>query len=466
MRGRRSIRMWVVVWGAPLLACVGGCVAAGKPPAHFPPAPTYPPDHQYSLDELVELSIFRNPSLDVSRYAAEAVQGLVDQVKALWLPAVRYDFAATAYNNDLSYRVRAFHIATINVPLTSAYNITNNVALAQIVSTGGKRTSGLKQAKMFAALTKIDVLRQQDLVAYGVATFYQLVCLTNDIDAVLDDTLRRLRVFRQVAQNLNARGSLRASDLDTLEADLLVSELEQLQIAVRAGRQQAYAALKKTVGLSPEEPLELRQASLPALLTPQERLSVIAAAADGFLHRPENREVDLYARIRAEQVRFAKAAWAPNIAVFGTEIDITGDTNSILNAVDGLIAGIIIDVPIYDPARRARLREALGMEQAALALQREVEQLLTLEIDASAVEAQKALAIVLRAAEAKKLAADHYDASRQAYSRELIPASGVVTALGLDALAKAGYLQALFCYHNARANLKRAAADRETRYDY
>ena len=451
------------------LTCLGawGCAPDPKSPiAQFPPEPAYPRDHQYTLDELVELSLFRNASLDVSRYEAEAAQGLVDQVKALWLPTLRYDFAATAYNNDFNYRVRAYHIATINVPLTGAYNITNNFNLAQIVSTGGKRTSGLKQAKMFAAIKRIDVERQRDAVAYDVATYYQLVCLTNDIDAVLDDTLRRLRVFRQVAQGLNARGSLRASDLDFLEADFLVSELEQLQMAIRAGRQQAYAAMKQTVGLNPDEPLVIRSASLPPLVTPQERQSVIAAVVQGFLARPENKEVNLFTRIRAEQVKFAKAAWAPNIVVLGNEINVSGQPYAIFNAVDGLIAGILIDLPVYDPARRGRLREALGFEQAALAFQKQVEELITLEIDVTAIDAQRALATLLRAADARRVAADHYDAARQAYSRELIPASGVVVALGLDAVAKLGYLQALFSYHNAKAKLKRVTADRETPYGY
>lgn len=457
----------VLLPGLVLCATLAGCAATNKTPAvRFPPAPTYAPDHAYTLDELVNLSVFRNASLDVGRYEAEAAQGLVDQVKALWLPQVRYDFAATAYDNDLSYRTRLYHIAAISVPITGSFNMTNNVMLSEILMTGGKRTSGLKQAKMYAALKQIDVQRQLDSVACDVATYYQLIALTNDIDAVLEDALRRIRVFRQVSEQLNSGGSLRASNLDYLEADFFVSQIEQLQIAVRAGRQQAYAALKQAVGLQPDEPLLLRSASLPPLVTPLERQSVIAAIADGFLRRPGAKEVNLFARIRAEQVKFAKAAWAPNVAILGNEIDVTGVHNSILGALDGLIAGVVIDVPIYDPARRGRLREALGMEQAAVAFQRQVEQLITLEIDVTAVEAQKSLATVLHAAEAKRVAAEHFDASRQAYSRELIPASGVVTALGLDALARIGYLQALFNYHNAKAKLKRVTSDHELPYGY
>jgi outer membrane protein TolC len=467
MRAARNAHLLLITLLLPTVGWWAGCATARPPPvAPFPPAPSYPPDHEYTLDELIELSVHRNASLDVARYLAESAQGLVDQVKALWLPVVRYDFAATAYNNDFSYRVRAFHLATINVPLTGAYNIANTVSLGQIVTTGGKRTSGLKQAKMYAALLKADVLRQQDLVACEVATFYQLIGLTNDIDDVLDDALRRIRVFRQVAENLNARGSLRASILDSLEADLVVAELEQLQTALQAGRQQAYCALKQAVGLDPAEPLLLRRASLPPLVTPLERLSVIAAIVQGFLHRPENREVDLFARISAEQVRFAKAMWAPNVALVVSEANIVGNHNTILNAIDGLIAGILVDVPIYDAAHRAGLRQALGLEYAAAALQREVEQLLTVEIDVTAVEAQRAVAGLAAAQRAQRAAAEHEDAARQAYSRELIPASGVVTAIGLDALGNVGYLQALFSYHNARTRLRRVMADRETPYGY
>ena len=37
------------------------------------------------------VSVLRNAGLDVARYEAEAAQGLVDQVKSLWLPQLRFD---------------------------------------------------------------------------------------------------------------------------------------------------------------------------------------------------------------------------------------------------------------------------------------------------------------------------------------------------------------------------------------
>jgi outer membrane protein TolC len=432
----------------------------------LPPAPQRPADHLYTLDELILLSILRNPGLEAARYEAEAVQGVVDQVKSLWLPALRYDFAATAYNNDLSYRVRAYHLATINVPLTGAYNITNNFALAQIVATGGKRTSALKQAKMLAKLARLDILRKQDLVSLEVATLYYLVCLANDTDNVLEDMLRRMRVYRQVADNVTARGSLRSNRLNNLEADLVISEFEQLQIAVQGTRQQAYAALKQVVGLDPSEPMLLRSASLPPAVTPEEFVSAAKSVALGFMRRPENREVDLFAKIFAEQVRFAKAAWAPNVAFVLNEIDVTGNHNTILNALQGLIVGVIFDLPLYQPQRRGQLREALNLEQASLAIQHEVEQVITLDIQASAIHAQEALALWLHAAHAEQIAEDHFQTAREAYSRELIAAPPLVVALAVDAVGKIGNLTATFNYHVARANLRRATAERNVPYGH
>lgn len=432
----------------------------------LPPAPEYPPEHLYTLDELVQLSIYRNAGLDAARYEAEAVEGVVDQVKSLWLPALRYDFAATAYNNDLSYRVRAYHLATINVPLTGAYNIANNFALAQIVATGGKRTSGLKQAKMLAALARLDVLRTQDLVTFEVATLYYAVCLANDTDNVLEDTLRRMRVYRQVANNITARGSLRSNKLNNLEADLTITELEQLQIVVQGTRQKAYAALKQVVGLDPNEPMLLRSASLPPAITPEDFISAAQSVATGFVQRPETREVDLFAKIFAEQVRFAKAAWAPNVAFVLNEVDVTGNHNTILNAVQGLIAGVIVDLPLYQPARRGRLREALDLEQASLAIQHELEQIITLDIQATVIHAQEALAIWLHAAHAQQIAEEHFESAREAYSRELITAPNLVVALAVEAVGKIAYSTATFNYHLAQANLRRATAERDTPYGY
>jgi outer membrane protein TolC len=432
----------------------------------FPPAPRFPSDHQYTLDELIQLSVHRNAGLDVARHEAEAAQGLVDQVKALWLPSVRYDFAATAYDNDLNYKVRALHLATINVPLTGSFNIINSLNLSQIVATGGKRTSGLKQAKMYAAIKRLDVLRQQDAVAQDVTTYYQLVCLTSAIDAVLDDTVRRIRVFRQVAENLNQRGSLRASDLDYLQADYFVSQLDQFRLALQTGRHQAYTALKQTVGVGRDEQMLLKSVELPPAVTMPELVSAYASIVKGLLGRPETHEVDLFARLRAEQVNFAKAQYAPNVAFTFEAINTQGAHNTILNALDGLIAGFIVDVPIYDPARRGKLREALGLEQAALAFQRQVEELITLEIEVTAVECQRALVTVFQAERAERVAAAHYDAARQAYSRELVPASAVVTAIAFDMLAKIQHLQAVFAYENARAKLNRVTAEREAPYGH
>lgn len=466
---RRRGSPWLPVFaGMSLLAGCVGCAATGdrEVASVFPPGPQFAPDHEYALDELVTLAVHHNAALDVARYEAEAARGLVDQVKALWLPQLRYTFAAIAYDNDLNYEADAFGLATLNVPITGAYNIANALTAAQILSTGGKRTSGLKQAQAFAAIKRLEVQRLHDAVAFDVANYYHLLCLTNDLDGILEDALRRVRVFRQVAEQLNQRGSLRASSLDRLQADFFALQLEQLRIAVQAGRNQAYAALRQSIGLPRAQPLLLKQAELPPALTPQQIGSVYAKIAAGFVRRPEARQVDLFRTIREEQTKFAKAAWAPNIAFVGSAARIDGNNNTILGAIDGLIASIIVDVPIYDPARRGKLREALGLEQASVAFQRQVEELITLEIEVTAVEAQRALATTFKTARLLQTAADHYDAARQAYSRELVPASAVVTALAVDMLAKVQHHAALFSYHNGLARLKRVTADREAAYGY
>lgn len=453
---------------APLsMLAVAGCAA----PLHesgsvFPPAPAYSADHRYTLDELIGLSIHRNAELDVARYEAEAAQGIVDQVKSLWLPTIRYDFAATAYDNDFNYRASAFGVAHLNVPITGAYNITNTAAIGQILASGGKRTSGLKQAKMYAAIKKLDILRLQDKVALDVALYYNIVALTSEIDAVLEDTQRRMQVFRQVAQGQDARGSLHVTHMDALEADFFVAELEQARVAVQATRRQAYSALRQAVGVDHDEPLMLASTSLPPALTPEQIKGVYQTIVLGFARRPELRMVDLFARLRAEQVNFAKAAWAPNVAFLGSFVNVAGNNNSIVGAIDGLIAGLVIDWPIYDPARRARLREALGMEQAAAAFQRQVEELVTLEIETTAVECQRALVTVFKSARALEIAGEHYDVTRQAFSHNIVPASSVAIALGVDMFAKVQHLAALFTYQQDRALLRRVTADRESALGY
>lgn len=448
--------------GAGLLA---GC-ASPAPRVSFPPPPQYPPEHAYTLDELIQLSVYRNASLDVARYEAEAAEGLVDQVKSLWLPQLRLNALATAYDNDLTYETRAFNLASLRIPLTGTYNVIHSLTLTQILYSSGKRGSGLKQARMFAAIKQLEILRLQDKIAYDVATYYQLVCVTDELDRILEDAERRVRVFRQLAEELVAHGSLRGNRLDGLLADFFVAQIVQLRSAIQGGRQQAYLALRQAVGVEFGEPLLLRSTTLPPAVSLNDLAGIYATLATGFAQRPENQQVDLFAKLRAEQTEFAKKMFAPNVAFIGTATDAQGSGNSILGSVDGLIAGLLIDVPLYDASQRGRLREALGLEHASAAFQKQVEQLISLEIEVTAIEAHKALANVFASGRALRTAAEHYEATREAYSRELAPANAVVTAIALDMLAKAQDVQAQFAFLNARAALRRVMAERETPHGY
>lgn len=289
-------------------------------------------------------------------------------------------------------------------------------------------------------------------------------CLTNEIDLILDDTLRRLRVFRQVAEQLNERGSLRASKLDSLQAGLLINELEQLRVLTQAGRQTAYAALKRAIGLNRDEPLILRDVTLPQPITYGEAVSVSAAIIKGFCGRPEPRQANLFAAIGREQVKFAKTLFYPTVATVDTFLDSQGRGNTILGAVDGLIVSLILDIPIYNPANRARLRAALYAERASEALRQLIEQLVVLEIETTALDAQRSLKTLLQSNRTRELAAEHERAARQAYTRELVPASDVIVAIGLNAFVRVQHATAVFAYHSARARLNRVTANREARY--
>ncbi len=156
----------------------------------------------------------------------------------------------------------------------------------------------------------------------------------------------------------------------------------------------------------------------------------------------------------------------PNIAMIGTYNDTQGNKSSVLGAIQGLFTSLILDIPIYDPARRGKLREALGLEKASQAFQRQVEELITLQVEVTAIDVQKAIATLIKAVQARQTAGEYYQAARQGYSRELVPASDVVTAIALDMIARLQHLRSLYAFHNAKARLRRVAADREVKYGH
>ena len=219
----------------------------------------------------------------------------------------------------------------------------------------------------------------------------------------------------------------------------MVSQLEQLRVATQAGRYAAYETLKKFVGFDRDQNLLLRDAHLPPPLNASKAVNVTASIVRGFLCRAETREIDLVRKIAEEQVVFTKLLYAPNVALLGSYVDTQGNHHPILNAVDGLVVSLALDVPVYDPGNLARLRTALAVEQGAIALQHELEQLLQLETDVTTMELQRAVATLVKAAHSQDIARKHYYATRQAWSRDLVPALSLITAIGLDALARVEY---------------------------
>ena len=89
-------------------------------------------------------------------------------------------------------------------------------------------------------------------------------------------------------------------------------------------------------------------------------------------------------------------------------MDTQGNHHPILNAVDGLVVSLVLDVPVYDPGNLARLRTALAVEQGAIALQHELEQLLQLETDVTTMELQRAVATLVKAVHSQDIARKHY----------------------------------------------------------
>lgn len=451
--------------GFALVVC--GCASTGSPPAaRFPPPPTWPDDHEHSLDDLVELSIHHNAGLDAARYVAESTQGLIDQVKALWLPMFRYDFAAVGYSNDINYKARILDLISVNVPLTGAYNLNSTASAWQILTTSGKRSSLLGQARRVGLLQKIQVLQLQDAVAFDVANLYYLVCLAHETDNVLDAAIDRAAMLEQVLGARRRQGSLQVSTLDLLQAEMLVRQLRRQQIAARAARQQSYLALRTFVGVPPDRPLYLRSVQLPPLADRREVLSAAGTLARAFLARPEVYQAQLVVRILQEQVRFAKAGWGPNVGFLGAGTYTAGNHGAVLNALDGIAGKIVIDLPVYDPAARGRLRQMLGLEHASTALQRQVEEQIQLDIETARLEAEKTLAIVVQAAAARDAAIDRARLAHQAYAHHVLRADDVLQAIRTETDSRIDCLQALYAHHATRARLKRVLADRQVRYGH
>jgi outer membrane protein TolC len=382
-------------------------------------------------------------------YRAEEARGRARETRSALLPQVSASF---------SDGQRTFNTATFGIPLPGRNPAGEIIGPVRTVDVRGRVVANLidpasfgryrtAQAAASGATADAAVVTNQS-AALATAAYVRTLRAEAQVSARAADSSLATELL-DIAQRQLQAGVGVALDVTRARAQLATTRAQL--IAARNERDRARLELSRTVGLSPNAKVILRDslaATKPA--APNEADAVAAAMQD----RPELQAAIAATETARRALRAARSERLPALGVFGDD----GKTSNTYTHLLGTYTyGLQVTVPIFQGFRTsARVQQQTAALHEAEARQRDVEQQVVTDVRSALLDLGASQEQLDAARERLSLGEQEVAQSRERFRAGVAGNADVITAqLNLDA-ARSQYIDALASLEMARVSLARA----------
>ena len=432
------------------------------------PAASPPPDlsRPLGVDECVALALGRSPAIGEAEARVREYQARLAEIQAVYYPKLQgLALLAPMFSVQLdrpgdidSYRYEWQEIGAWG-PYTSLQAI-----LAQPLYTFGRAEAGERAAAHLVEVQRARVREAQGVVAVEVHRFYHLRLHALAIQPALQQAQRLLATAQEEGQRSFAEATGKVTRADLAKLDYAGATLEKMLLTAQTGATLALAALKHTLALPADAPLQLADATLPQIDEGQplpELAELLQVAAQQC---PEWAQLDHGRRAALSWEEAERLAKWPVVAVAGqlraswtpTRHDSPNPYhNDPYNELFGGV-GLALQFDI-DPAKAsARARQAAATGEQVDALRRFAETGIPMQVRLAHQTLAQQRATVGLDARAERAARKWMTFAGAAYSTGTGEAKDLIEGLVAYLQAKAALYEGLAKYWIARAELDRA----------
>lgn len=407
-----------------------------------------------TLDKSISFALSQNPSYLATQQGVDAAQAQVRYAAAQFFPT--FD-AAGLQNLDKKVFVLDFpslipggRAQRIPFDFTKTYQFTLNFTLP--LFTGGRLTSGYKQAKYNLLATEEGVRQTSQETVLAVKRSFYTYLLTKELVRVTEEAFSLAEKLLQNVRNMSEVGM--ASRLDLLRAEVRVSNLKPPVIQARNSVSVAELGLKTILGLDLAQPVEIvgELAYKPLEVNLQESLT--KAMAD----RPELGQVNYQKKIAGEMEKIARAASLPTLAVSGNYNYWSNLLNFKRNNWESYYSfNLVLSIPIFQglstPAQvaqaKAQIRQIEFTEKALI-------NQIKFEVESAILTINQAKESLMSQEKNIEEAKESVRVAELNYTEGLITITDVGSAQVALSEAQVNYLRALYEYEIAQAQLEKA----------
>ena len=176
-----------------------------------------------------------------------------------------------------------------------------------------------KQADLGVTAASARLKQTECEVAYAVTRMYFTVLYARDQEALVQRVVDRLGAIQKAARQAVDAGAADATTADVDRATVYLRLAETRRVEATQGVKRALAALKETVGMEPDCPLDVPASHLPEPAVQPNREQIVAWALSG---RGELTQANILAEVACLEVEAQGTTMHKQVSTFAAAADI------------------------------------------------------------------------------------------------------------------------------------------------
>jgi len=410
------------------------------------PQPAPPVKDPLTLSEAIALALKQSPSLEIARQSARAAQAAFVQTKSQLYPQA---IASANYTGTQSRARTTSFGGTIRTTGGTTYFRDYQTALSYTAYQTGLHDQ-VRQAKEGAHAATHDSENARRELILTVSQDYYTLLASRRLEQVAEETLHTAEQNVTLLEARVEQGS--AAPVDVLPVKTSLARAKAALITAQTGVRVAVASLRKVLGLPLGEDLRV----VDVLAEKPVKLDLKQSLAEALLRRPDYRAATARVTAARAALSIARAERWPTLSVTSSVAeDWFDDQPARIWEFVGQAS-----YPLFDAGKsKAAVTQADANYRVALSTREDLELQIALDVEQAYVGVQNGGEEIAAAEAAVTEATANLEAARAKMMEGVAIAIEVSTAEDTLAQTKADYVQAVYDYNMALAQLKAARGE-------
>ena len=407
-----------------------------------------------TLDKSVQIALSHNPHHLASEERVDAAYSRLREAASGFMPSLNAQGLHTLDEKSMELEFPSFIPGEppqrVEIDFTRDFQFSLSLSLP--LFTGGRLTSGFKQAKYNLESTREAVRQSKHLTVFNTKRAFYGHLLAKEFVSVVEEAVR---VAEENLENVKTMYEVgMASKMDLLRSEVRLTNMQPELIAAKNNLRISELSLKTVLGMDLSKPVEIEGALSYEPLEPDLQECIKTALAQ----RPEVRQYDYQRKMAGETLRISRAGYLPSLAVSGSYSFWADRLNFQKNSWSSFYTvNLVLNVPIFNG-----FKESAQIAQSK-AMIREIELNQTALQDAVEFEVRQAVLLLKEAKETLLSQEKNTEQAKESlritqlnFSEGMATTLDVISAEAAYNQAQVNYSQALYNYVVAVADLDRA----------